>query len=623
MSQYLSYFIDGRDQFLTLGAVLLLWLGLAGIGAVITGERREYEATPLYGWAVAVVLLTFSGVLSPIPFTYVAWLLAAIALPATVIAYRRHGGLLAAGSLKVFILALPLILIASAMVASQWDEFSHWLPAPRFLLQYDAFPSRDYPVTGSPMLPAYPYSWPFLTYLTSRFAGQMVEGTGRLINVLMLMSLGLVAIKLAFEGAGRKMPEKPGWTLCALALMTGTLLNPTFVQKIVLTSYADTPTAVLVAFSAYVSWRLLEVLSSEDDSQAWLLAWQFALLALVLINIKQVNLVLVVVILAGAMLVGLRDPQIRFVRLLKLLPLMALPALVLYGLWRYHIAVEAPGEEATFKPFDQWNIAVIPLIIKQMLVIAAKKGAHFAIQFIAVGFAIRALFRFHGSFDRLAVLVATAFLGYNAFMLLVYVGSFSEPDALRAVSFWRYNMQLGLMSVVFGAYGVGILWHRFAEERTVPVWLRTAPVVLIVAATMMFPHKLRFDLEPPKPRFNGVAFYATEAVPMDKKLIVLDPTGTGESSVITRARTNRPDIPYRASGTLNTVASIRELLIKAPQDGYVIVHSTTPKSNQVLGLELKSDLSYLIVRNNSGGWKVLHTWDKDGRMVSAAAPRTK
>ena len=615
MSHYLSYFIDGKDQLLTLIAVLLLWLGLAGIGAMITGGRREYEATPLYGWAVAAVLFTFAGVLGSIPFTYVAWLLASIALPATVIAYRRHGDLLAAGSFKVFILGLPLILITTAMVASQWDEFSHWLPAPHFLLQYDAFPSREYPVTGSQMLPAYPYNWPLLTYLTSRFAGQIVEGTGRLLNVLMIMTFGLVAIKLALEGAGRKMPEKPGWTLCALAFMGGTLLNPTFVQKIVLTSYADTPTAVLVAFSLYASWRLLEALSSKDDSAAWLLAWQFSLLALVLINIKQVNLVLVVVILAGPVLVGLRDPRIRFADLMKLLPLMALPSLALYMLWRYHVTTEVPGGEATFMPFDQWNIALIPLILKQMLVIAAKKGAYFSIQFLAVGFAIRAQFRFHGPFDRLAVLVATAFLGYNGFMLLVYVGSFSEYDALRAVSFWRYNMHLGLLSVVFGAYGVGILWRRFVEGRTVPVWLTASPVVLMVAATMAFPHKLRFDLELPKPRYNGAAFYAAKAIPMDKRLIVLDPRGTGESSVITRARTNRPDIPYAPYWALKTVSSIRDLLTKAPEDGYVIVHSATPETNQAMGMKLENGVSYLIVRNDAGGWKVLRIWDKDGRMT--------
>ena len=623
MSRYLSYFFDGQDQFLTLVAVFVLWFGLAGIGAMMTGGRREYEATPLYGWAVAAVLFTVAGVPGSIPFTYVAWLLAAIAVPATVIAYRRHGTLLAAGSFKIFILGLPLILIATAMVASQWDEFSHWLPAPRFLLQYDAFPSRDYPVTGSQMLPAYPYNWPFLIYLTSRFAGQMVEGTGRLLNVLMLMTFGLVAIKLALEGAGRKMPEKPGWTLCALAFMGGTLLNPTFVQKIVLTSYADTPTAVLVAFSVYVSWRLLEALSSKDDSRAWLLAWQFSLLALVLINIKQVNLVLLVVVLAGTALVGLRDPHIRFANLLKRLALMALPALGLYMLWRYHVTTEVPGKEAKFKPFDQWNFGLIPSIITQMLVIAAKKGAHFSIQFIAVGFAIRALFRFDGSFDRLAVLVATAFLGYNAFMLLVYVGSFSEYDALRAVSYWRYNMHLGLVSVVFGAFGVGILWRRFVEGRTVPVWLTAAPVVLVVAVTMVFPHKLRFDLEIPKPRFNNAAFYAAAAIPMDKRLIVLDPQGNGESSVITRARTNRPDIPFITYETLTSVASIRDFLNSAPRDGYVIVHSVTPASNKAMGMELENHVSYLIVRNDAGGWKVLRTWDQDGRMASAAAQPTR
>ncbi len=618
MINYFSYFIDGQDQFLTLLSVLLLWFGLAGIGALVTGLRREYEATPLYGWAVAVVLFTFAGVLTAIPFTYVAVLLAFLAIPATVVALRRPGGLLAAGSVKIFFIGLPLVLVSTAMVASQWDEFSHWLSAPMFMLEYDSFPSLANPPDGRPMLPAYPYNWPLLTYLSSRIAGTMLEGSGRMLNVLMLMAFGLMTLKLLLKGAGREMPDKPGWVLSALALIGATLLNPTFVQKIVLTTYADTPTAILVAFSVYVSWRMLEALSTKDDAAAWNLAWQFSLLGLVLINIKQVNLVLAVVILVAVVVVGLRDPDIRFSSLLRRLALMVIPMLVVYSLWRFHVNLELAGiagGEASFSPFADWNVAIIPLIIKQMLVIAAKKAQFFLVMAIAVGFAIRGLFKFGGSFDRLTILVAVTFLGYNAFLLLTYVGSFGEAGALGAIGYWRYNMHLGLLAGTFGAYGVGILWRKYIGDLTLPAWLKVAPVLLIVVAPLLFPHKLRFDLEDPKRRFNGAAFFAAENIPMEKGLFVLDPRGNGEGSVITRSRTKRAVMPFSNYGTHNSVAAIRKLLSDLPEDGYLIVHSVTPDSNKVLGLELENYVSYLLVRNGKGGWKILRTWAKDGQVV--------
>ncbi|WP_303855940.1 hypothetical protein, partial [Salinicola salarius] len=56
-----------------------------------------------------------------------------------------------------------------------------------------------------------------------------------------LLTFGLVAVRLIREGLGREdEATKPGWGLLALGALSATLLNPTFAQKIVLTSYADT-----------------------------------------------------------------------------------------------------------------------------------------------------------------------------------------------------------------------------------------------------------------------------------------------------------------------------------------------------------------------------------------------
>jgi len=82
------------------------------------------------------------------------------------------------------VLGAPMLLLVSAMMASQWDEFSHWLPSARYLYVTDGFPDGRDPVTGA-SFPAYPYGWPLATYFASRLSGRFVEIAGALTNVAM------------------------------------------------------------------------------------------------------------------------------------------------------------------------------------------------------------------------------------------------------------------------------------------------------------------------------------------------------------------------------------------------------------------------------------------------------
>lgn len=604
------YVFGGWEQLLTLAAVVAVWSGLASLGGLITGRGRVLEAAPFYGWGAATAAFTILGTLTVLPFSILAWIFFTLAALATVVAWRRDGRVLASGMLQMTALALPLLLIVAAMTASQWDEFSHWLPAPRFLLQTDAFPSTDNPVTGTQMLSAYPYNWPLLTYFASKVAGTFLEGAGRLFNVLILMSFGLLALRVALRGAGREIPASVSWPLAGLALMGATLLNPVFVvEKVTLTAYSDTATAVSVALAAYLGWRLLDSLAEGDDGKARGLAWELGLVLALLINIKQVNLVLFLSLLAGVGMAGLRDPAVRMAALLRLAPLTAGLPLAVYILWRYFVAnrMGAVGMEATFLPMVSWNIAEIPAILKQMFVVAAKKFAPFLLALVAIGFAVRGIVRFRGSMDRLAIIIATAFLGYMMFMLMIYVTSFSEYDALRAVSFWRYSMHVALLGTLFGAYGVGYLWCRLVGERSPPRILRAVPVMLVLVLPLALAHKLRFDLEPEKPRFNRVAMDLAEIVAPNVPLAILDPEGTGESAVMTRYRMNRYHIPWISGFHRRDADAIRAFLGDVPANGRVLVHSVTDAVRNAVGLNLDAGTSYLLARNGDV-WEIARTW---------------
>ena len=262
------------------------------------------------------------------------------------------------------------------------------------------------------------------------------------------------------------------------------------------------------ASAGLLGWLLLGDLVAGDGAGARRRAWQFALVMAVLINVKQVGLVLFVVVSAGVVVAAARDPAVGAAKFLRLVPVMALPALILYGLWRYHVSghmSDWSGTEVQLRPFAEWSFHLIPGIVKQMAVVAAKKSLYFAIMAVAVGFALRALFRFGGPFDRLALIVGTALLGYNGFLLLIYVASFGEADALRAVSYWRYNMHGGMLAIAFAAYALGLLWKKYLASRLEPRSLAWVPVALALAAPLVFAPKLRFDLEPNKPHYRAVA----------------------------------------------------------------------------------------------------------------------
>ena len=613
MSGYLSYFFVGLHQVPALGAVLVLWAALSALGGLVAGRARMAEGDALYGWAAVSFVFTALGVLFSAPFTYVAWGLLAAAGVAIVLRIRREGGIFSGPAIRAALVAAPLFVIASALEPSQWDEFSHWLPASRFLFQTDGFPAAGNPVTGTQMLYAYPFGWPLLTYMASRIGGRFVENAGALLNLFLLLSFGLMAVRVALSGAEREDATGRGWALAAVAALAGTLFNPTFSQKVVLTAYADTSTAVAVAFGAVLGWRALGAVAGGEAGPARRLAWQFGLVMIVLVGIKQVNLTLFVMLVLAVGLAGLRDPAVPWRRLARLVPAAIIPGLVAYGLWRYHVTtaladpVLFPHAEATLMAFADWNVGLVPRILLQMLVVASKKGVYFAVMAVAIFFAARGLVRFRGPFDRLAIVVAGTFLGYNAFLLFVYVASFGAVDALRAVSYWRYTMHVGLLDGVFMAYVVGAMWRRFPALRRRAAGLGGLALVIAVGGPLAFPHKLRIDLEPPKPHFGAVAASLAGTLPADTPLFILDPLGTGESAVITRYRLNRHAVPYFSAFHGNSAEAMGQFAAQLGAGGRLLVHSVTPPARQALALELRDDVSYLLARERTG-WRIERAW---------------
>jgi hypothetical protein len=612
MSRYLDLIFVGPEQALPILVAAVLWIGLVGLGALFTNKDRLIEVNAIYGWAVISGVFTVVGIIIKQPFFVMACSAALLSLINIYRTSKSRVSLFLPGVWRILVLALPLLWVAGAMEPSQWDEFSHWLPAPKYLLEFNGFPTKEQPYAGPYMLPAYPYGWPFLTYLSGLIAGQFVANVTSTLNVFLLLSFSTFALRTGLRISGKVVKSYISWPFATSAVLFATLFNPTFVQKIVLTAYSDVSTSVLTGFCLLIGYYFLESLAKRDQKSTWSGAWQLALALSLLINVRQTNLVLVVVLLVAITILALRDTEIYLCAYLKHLILVLMPIVIVYIGWRFYVAGEfgkLAGAEATFRSLDQWNIAEIPLILKGMGYVAFKKIGFFAPMIIACFLALRGLVKYRTPFDRIVILIATVFLGYTSFLFVTYLGHFGPNSAISVVSFWRYSSHNGMVAVAFISIG-GLYYLRHRINLTeFPRWLKTLSMVLVLTLPLGLAHKLRFDLESPKPHFIYVAKDMATFYPKGASLFVLDPLGTGESGKITFFHLNILGSGYLSAFHKIGIENIRERLDKVKVQNFVIVYSMLPGIAEIFGTELVQKKSYLFQKEKVG-WKKIREWQK-------------
>ena len=611
MEYYLNSILVGPQQFVPLAVGVVLWLGLAGLSIIFTDRNRLTELNVLYGWAVVSTVFTLSGVIFRSPFLVVSIIFAVFSVVGIGIAIHQKQALFVPGSWRILVLAMPLFLISGAMEPSQWDEFSHWLPAPKYLLAFDGFPNAKEPFNGAPMLAAYPYGWPILSYLSAQIAGKFISNIGGVLNLLLLITLTTLTLRTALRLTNYKVKPVISWGFASSVILCATIFNPTFIQKIVLTAYSDISTAVTTGAVLLAGYYYLDALPEKKRTSPWSGAWQLSLLLMLLINLRQSNLVLFTLFSLAVGFLAWRDPDIRFKQFLIHLPIIVLPAIFTYFSWRYYVFIELGninGSEATFRPLDRWNIYEIPLILKQMFLIAIKKIGFFGPMAIAVYLSIGSLLRFKSSFDQIVILCAIGFIGYNTFLLLTYVGVFSTFDALRAVSYWRYNTHIGMVGVIFIVSGTVVFWSHKKGEVKVDPKIRVIAITLVLLLPLLFSHKLRFDLEPPKPFYTFVAKSLIGTIPSQSKLFVVDPKGTGESAVIARYYLEKSGTKWLSVFHDPTPQVIDRYLSRVGKGDFLLVHSIIFGLQDSLNKNLEEDKSYLLKRQENG-WKLLRSWE--------------
>ncbi len=611
MTGYIGNFVNDSEQIIALASVAVMWLGLTALGAYAGGPKRFETTAPFLGWAFASTVFTLGGVFTTVSFTTIGLILAALAVLSGFLAYRRDGYLIPAGTYKIIILALPILVLVSGMAGSQWDEFSNWLTTPKLLIEIHTFPTEENAHRGGNLI-ANPFGWHYINYMASSIGGRFLESAGALTNVIILLTFSFASIRLIRTGMGQEYYNiDPSWKLCAIGVLSTTLLNTTFAQKVALTAYVDVSTAAVTGLTAVIGWHMLGALRDGRHKESLQLALQVGFLMALLVNLKQSTMAMAVIILGALLLAGLRDPKIKIYDVISLLPRMIIPAIIIYSTWRYYIAQELTGNEMNILPYSSWIVEYIPQILKAMLSTLSKKGAYLLLMAVIICFGIRGFAHYKTPFDRFATIAAAIFIGHNAFLLFSYVTVFGKTDALKVSSYWRYNMQLGLVGVAFCAYGAGILWQRYKGSKH---WLKNLswlPVILIILAPFIFANKLRFDRLQPVSHYRTVAKDLKGLLAKGSTLCVIDPQGSGESAVIARYELGGDGIYKSYLSVFHDLKkeNFRSSLID--QDySHLLIHSQRSEWREVLGVEMDNSHSYLLEAMHNGGWEIIKNWKK-------------
>lgn len=608
MAEYIAYFIEDPRQLWALGSVAILWLGMTAIGHLLVRDDEEVVIAPLVGWAIVVAAYTILGTLTTLSFTTIAIGLAAVAAVSGVMALRRDALLFDPIWLRMLVLAAPLLILVSAMQGSQWDEFSHWLTGQAYLLRVDAFPGEGRP-TSAASYAGYPYGWQILGYLPSRLAGFHIESAAPLLNILLLLTLGRVAVGWALryrEQTIHDLTISP-WVLAGLAGLSVTLINPTFVQKVILTAYADSATSTSLAIGFVFGILALKRFEENDSAAGWRAVVISALCLSILVTLKQSTLELFLLALIGLLAFGVTGGWARIAKTITSVGLISIPGFVLYFAWRAYVANNLAGEEFSFLPFDEWNIDLIPTILTTMGHVLLKKSAYLLAVLIAVFWGARVLLqRTHA--NRFMLAVSLVFVGHITFLFLCYVAVFSGHEARTAASFWRYNQQLGGFAVLVMVVMLGHVIFKYGERLNVRR-ARYVPLILLVLAPFLAAHKLRFDADPVYHHYRAVGSDMMNYVEQGQTVFLLDPKGSGESALISQFETSALSVsyPYLSVYHDHSATGIANFW-KGAAGHLVLIHSVTPELNEALNQSFEANSSYLVRAHEDGSLDVMASW---------------
>ncbi|HEX6001374.1 MAG TPA: hypothetical protein VFZ16_18560 [Hyphomicrobiaceae bacterium] len=501
-----------------LGALLSAFLGL-GLGLLRLLAVRVTPVDGLYavaaGWGAVVTASILAGYLGvPLRGVLYAGTIGGCGLLAHSL-WHGHGRPAAKAAAIAALSVFPAVSAAASFGSVQYDEFGHWLPNALYLFAHDALPTAALPnlQTGKQ---GYPIGMPYVSFAVSSLQGAWDD---RVPKVLPLVLGALLGIVLA---AAWLRSDWPAAAAVAVAALCATLLNPFFDPRIAITTYADVPTAFLLAAMAYSLWRgTVAEGAQHEPTRDWTV--RASLAALALVHLRETNMVLVA---AAAMAVPLsaavargRDAAALGRACSHAAAFMVAPALGV-AIWRLHLAVQGIAPDMVPRALSQWNWSAPGTVLRSLATERlannpAMGAAALTIGLVLTACAIVGWRRMEPGTKRLTLMVAAITAAQAALLVFSYVAVFSADEVARAASVWRYASQLGPLILVAAAHLLAC--SRFARRAAALVAHRDKRIggkrlgpALIVAGVLvlqaLFAHRWRIDCLYPhvRPAFQAL-----------------------------------------------------------------------------------------------------------------------
>lgn len=579
---------------------------LAVISGVTLVGRAAFPSQPVPGGHLAAgggllaLLFTVGGV-AGLSFYVMAWGFGVLAIVAAALCLRRG----VAPNAKLLLVSLCLAVLVVAVLPkapSEVDEFTHWLPNAAYVASHHRFPALD-SLPAASAHPAFPYNLAYLVYLTSLLTGGFAELATSQFNVLLLVLLAAIILHvLRTEGPGQPLNGDRRGVVMGLAVIAALIavpFNPTFVPRIVLTSYGDMATGVFLAVAALILNDLLA--RTKAGVAATATALQLGLALALTVNLKQANLVLVVLIVFAGAVAAASEGRHVLGRFLTLLPCTTLPFLVVYAAWRWHVSNDMPpGSENEIRPIAQWQIHALPEILGSIAEVFFKKAAYTIAVLVAGAAAIVGLRRRERtSLDRLSLVFVVLFAGYAAFLLFTYVAHFVGESGRNAQSFWRYQTQLGPLLMIVVALCAARWLRRGAQAR--PVLVIAGGGLLLWALPVVFIEKLRFDLHAPKPYMRQIATELKTGLGTAPLSVIIPGDNGDQLGLFRYLLADEGRIVRTSSGHAADLATAREAA------HHVWLYCATDALEAAFGIALPDDASILLAREGSQ-WRPVKSW---------------
>jgi hypothetical protein len=434
---------------LNLACALVPLLVCVAAGSAIGNRFRQPGADMLVGFGLLTGLLAILAVTTRAPLSWLAVGLAGASVVALLTRRQFPGG---RSTWIAVTLLSPMLLKAAVQEPVAWDDFWNWLPSAAYEFFRNSLPRLDLPPSLS-IFPGYPQGMPLMIAAASFIAGRFVESAGPVINVLLLAASSALladAWTAVLIRRGHLHDTEPPAILVATAVLITTLFNPGFDGRVALSSYADCGTMVAVGALGLLGIEILARLANKDSANVEELAWRFGLIGAMLVNLKQANPILLALVTLGLILVSVRDPTIPRRQAILQLPRMLGPGILLFAVWRWYVVQNLPDGEQNFRPLASWNFTALRSTFASIGLYIANAPLFHALMWSVATAGVFFFFRFPrkpGEAERLAIVGATVWLGYNAFLVIVYLGAMSASDAHGAADYWRYTSHVALLGV--------------------------------------------------------------------------------------------------------------------------------------------------------------------------------